>query len=156
MNTHPFETCCQLHAIVVDILQSEIKRKKIRRLIRKLCALKHRHLVPIRSMKIRWNTTYAEVLRALDLKPVFYQLSYNLSLTDVCGQALNQWIDSMDQSLSGKAKAATKRCQKKWRLSPDEWETLAKLCAVLKVCFTYRLVTFGANSCNIEIPRCNP
>ena len=71
-------------------------------------------------MKIHWNTTYAKVLCALDLKPVFYQLSYNLSPTDVCGQALNQWIDSMDQSLSGKAKAAAKRCQKKWRLSPDE------------------------------------
>ena len=39
----------------------------------------------------------------------------------------------MDQSLSGKPKAAAKRRQKKWRLSPDEWETLAKLCAVLKV-----------------------
>jgi hypothetical protein len=142
LNTHPFEPCRQLHAIVVDILRSEIKRKKIRRLIRKLCAPKHCHLVPIRSMKIRWNTTYAEVLRALDLKPVFYQLSYNLSPTDVCGQALNQWIDLIDQSLSGKAKAAAKCCQKKWRLSPDEWETLAKLCSILKVRFTYRFGHF--------------
>ena len=122
LNTHPFETCRQLHAIVVDILRSEIKCKKIRRLIHKLCAPKHRHLVPIHSMKICWNTTYAEVLRALDLKPVFYQLSYNLSPTDVCGQAINQRIDLMDQSLSGKAKAAAKHCQRKWRLSPDEWE----------------------------------
>jgi hypothetical protein len=43
---------------------------EVRRLIRKLCAPKNRHLVPIRSMKIRWNTTYAEVLRGIDLKPV--------------------------------------------------------------------------------------
>jgi hypothetical protein len=49
-------------------------------------------------------------------------------------QALNQWIDSMDQSLTGKKKAAAKRRQKKWRLSPDEWEMLGKLCAVLEVC----------------------
>ena len=91
---------------------------------------------------MRCNTTYAKVLRALDLKPVFYQLSYNLSPTDVCSQALNQWIDLMDRSLSGKAKAAAKRRQKKWRLSPDEWETLAKLCAVLKVHFMYRFGHF--------------
>ena len=39
----------------------------------------------------------------------------------------------MDQSLLGKPKAAVKCHQKKWRLSPDEWETLAKLCAILKV-----------------------
>jgi hypothetical protein len=40
----------------------------------------------------------------------------------------------MDQGVSGKARTAAKRHQKKWRLSPDEWETLAKLCAVLQVC----------------------
>jgi hypothetical protein len=40
----------------------------------------------------------------------------------------------MDQGVSGKAKTAAKRHQNKWRLSPDEWETLAKLCAVLQVC----------------------
>jgi hypothetical protein len=39
----------------------------------------------------------------------------------------------MDQSLSEKKKAAAKRRQKKWRLSPDEWEMLAKLCSVLEV-----------------------
>jgi hypothetical protein len=40
----------------------------------------------------------------------------------------------MDQILKGNAKAAAKCQQKKWRLSPNEWETLAKLCNVLKVC----------------------
>jgi hypothetical protein len=40
----------------------------------------------------------------------------------------------MDHLLSGKAKAAAKRRQKKWRLSPDEWDTLTKLCDILKVC----------------------
>jgi hypothetical protein len=144
LNTHPFETCHQLHANVMDILQSEIKHKKIQCLICKLCAPKHHHLVPICSMKICWNTTYAKVVCVLDLKPVFCQLSFNLSPTDVCGQALNQWIHSMDQSLSGKAKAATKHLQKKWRLSPDKWETLAKLCTILKVCFMHHLVTFGS------------
>jgi hypothetical protein len=64
------KTRTQLHAVIVDILRSEVKRKKFRRLTRKLCAPKNRHLVPIRSMKIRWNTTFAEVLRGLELKPV--------------------------------------------------------------------------------------
>ena len=40
----------------------------------------------------------------------------------------------MDQLLKGNVKAAVKHRQKKWRLSPNEWETLAKLCDVLKVC----------------------
>jgi hypothetical protein len=43
----------------------------------------------------------------------------------------------MDQSLSGKARAAAKRRQKKWRLSPDDWDTLAKLCAVLQVSLSH-------------------
>jgi len=50
---------------------------------------------------------------------------------------LIRWI-----SLSRKAKAAAKRRQKKWRLSPNEWETLAKLCAILKVRFMYRFGHF--------------
>jgi len=60
----------QLHAIVVDILWSEVKRKKIQRLIHKHCAPKHQHLVPICSMKIRWNMMHAKVLWGLDLKLV--------------------------------------------------------------------------------------
>ena len=67
----------QLHAIVVDILRSEVKRKKIHHFIRKLCLPKHRHLVPIRGMKIRWNTTLAEISRGIELKPVCL-LSYTL------------------------------------------------------------------------------
>jgi len=79
-----------------------------------LCAPKYCHLVPICSMKIRWNTTYAEVLHALDLKLGVVNMLDSFSPADVCCQALNQWIDSMDQSLLGKAKAAVKCCQKKW------------------------------------------
>lgn len=39
----------------------------------------------------------------------------------------------MDQSLTGKMRAVARHHHQKWRLTPDEWETLAKLCAVLKV-----------------------
>ena len=39
----------------------------------------------------------------------------------------------MDAGVTGKIKAAARRRQKKWRLSPDDWEALVKLCAVLEV-----------------------
>jgi hypothetical protein len=83
-------------------------------------------------MKIRWNTTHAEILRGIALKPVCF-IVLCLTVAHIL-QAINQWIDSMDQLVTGKAKAAAKRRQKKSRLSPDEWDTLAKLCDVLKVC----------------------
>ncbi|GBE89869.1 hypothetical protein SCP_1701950 [Sparassis crispa] len=38
----------QLHAVVVDILHSEVYRKRMQRLIRQLCNPKNKHLVPIR------------------------------------------------------------------------------------------------------------
>jgi len=60
----------QLHAIIVDVLQSEVKCKKIHHLIQKFCASKHHHLIPVHSMKILWNMTYAEILCGIDLKPV--------------------------------------------------------------------------------------
>src|SRR6202040_1386258 len=41
----------------------------------------------------------------------------------------------MDQSLTGKKKAAEKHRQKKWRLNPDKWDMLEKLCSVLEVIF---------------------
>ena len=55
----------------------------------------------------------------------------------------------MDQGVSGKAKTATKRRQKKCRLSPDEWETLAKLCVVLQVRCTsdHYLICSRVNAC---------
>jgi len=40
----------------------------------------------------------------------------------------------MDQLITGKKRVAARHQQKKWRLTPNEWETLAKLCAVLQVC----------------------
>ena len=76
-------------------------------------------------------------------------------LTESYFKAINQWIDSMDETLSGKARVAARRRQKKWRLSPDEWELLAKLCAVLKVrnVFLFSLA-FCLYMCQ-EIPRCD-
>ncbi|KIM83720.1 hypothetical protein PILCRDRAFT_7118 [Piloderma croceum F 1598] len=66
-------------------------------------------------MKIHWNTTLAEISRGIELKP-----------------ALNQWVDTMEQHLTGKAKATARHCQKKWDLSREEWEMLEKLCTVLE------------------------
>ena len=55
---------------MVDILQSEIKCKKIWYLIQKHCHPEHHHLVAICGMKIHWNTMYAKVLHSIDLKLV--------------------------------------------------------------------------------------
>jgi hypothetical protein len=97
------QTFPQLHAIVVDILRSEIKRKKIRCLIRKLCATKNRHPVPIRSMKIRWNTTHAEIVRGLDLKPVCCILvaanSELICLSRLSISGLTRWIKAFQERL---------------------------------------------------------
>jgi len=80
----------------------------------------------------------------------------SFSPADVCCQALNQWIDSMDQSLLGKAKAAVKCCQKKWRLSPDDGN-IGKVVRHLKVVAQSLNLFLELKACsNIEIPRHNP
>ncbi|KIJ09642.1 hypothetical protein PAXINDRAFT_157843 [Paxillus involutus ATCC 200175] len=107
---------CQLHAIVVDVLRSDIRRKKMRKLIRQLCSEAYKHLVLVRGMEIRWNTTYAEMDRGIKLKP-----------------AVNYWVDQLDSGLRGKKKAAATRKKKLWHISHSEWELLERLCIVLKV-----------------------
>jgi len=57
----------------------------MRRLIRKLCERKYKHLVPIRSMVIRWNTCYFEMIRGIELKPV----SHFLRLESFKAQLIN-------------------------------------------------------------------
>ena len=54
-------TSYQLHSVVIDILSSEVQRKRMHHLIQKYCDPENCHLVPIHSMRIRWNTTYAEI-----------------------------------------------------------------------------------------------
>jgi hypothetical protein len=67
----------QIHCVAVHILRSEIRRKTARRLIRRKVNKKYRHLVFIRSMKVRWNTTLAELERAQLLQPVRIFLSFS-------------------------------------------------------------------------------
>ncbi|KAJ7883890.1 hypothetical protein B0H14DRAFT_2564660 [Mycena olivaceomarginata] len=61
----------QVHAVAVHILRPEVRRKTARRLILRKANKKYRHLVFIRSMKVRWNTTLAELERAQLLQPAF-------------------------------------------------------------------------------------
>ncbi|KAF8579803.1 hypothetical protein K439DRAFT_1308378, partial [Ramaria rubella] len=67
-------------------------------------------------MPIRWNTWYAEIDRAIKLKP-----------------AINHWIDQLNQWLKGKNQcdATHKKCE--WFLTPSDWDMLAKLCSILEV-----------------------
>ena len=55
---------------VKHIIKSDRRRAKMNRLIRTLCDEKYKHLVPILSMRIRWNTVLFEIDRGLKLKPV--------------------------------------------------------------------------------------
>ncbi|KIK74778.1 hypothetical protein PAXRUDRAFT_19545 [Paxillus rubicundulus Ve08.2h10] len=118
----------KLHTIIVDILASEVRRKCIRRMIHKLCTPANRHLVPIQSMPIRWNTTYAEIDRGIKLKP-----------------AINRWIDQLDQHLTGKKRKAAMLKKKKWHLSPGDWDFLEHFAAVL-VASAHTIMTHAGRS----------
>ncbi|KAL1942606.1 hypothetical protein VTO73DRAFT_4846 [Trametes versicolor] len=112
----------KLHAIVVDILRSEVRPTRMRRLSRQLCQPAYKGLVLIRGVPTRWNTTLAEIERALQLRP-----------------ALKQWIEQLDSGLTGKKKTAALKKKKEWFLSPEDWELLETLVGVLKVtCFHHR------------------
>ncbi|KAK6992323.1 hypothetical protein R3P38DRAFT_2417271, partial [Favolaschia claudopus] len=82
----------QVHAVAVHILRSEIRRKKARALICRKVKRQYRHLVFIRSMKVRWNTMHAELERAKLLQPAF-----------------NAFVTEMPDSLRGKARTTAKR-----------------------------------------------
>lgn len=60
----------QLHDTVVFVLRSEVRRARMRRLIRQVCDKQYKHLSLIKSMPICWNTTFAEITRAVLLRPV--------------------------------------------------------------------------------------
>ncbi len=54
------------------IIKSDRRREKMNRLVRTLCVDEYKHLVPILSMRIRWNTVLFEIDRGLKLKPVCF------------------------------------------------------------------------------------
>jgi len=66
--------------------------------------------------------------------------SQTVGTTDRSMQAITQWVESMNHALGGKAKAAATRKMKKWALSPQDWDILAKLCNVLEVSSQFFLV----------------
>ncbi|CAK5282937.1 unnamed protein product [Mycena citricolor] len=88
-----------IHSAAVYILCSEIRRKKDRRFIRRKVQRKYRHLVFVRSMRVRWNTRLAELRRAYLLRAVF-----------------DYFVERMGDGFTGKALAAAQRKIKKWRM----------------------------------------
>jgi hypothetical protein len=48
-------------------------------------------------------------------------------------QAVNQWIDQLDQRLKGKKKRVAARKKKNCFLTPADWDMLERLCGVLEV-----------------------
>jgi hypothetical protein len=92
----------QVHAVAVHILRPEVRRKTARRLILRKANKKYRHLVFIRSMKVRWNTTLAELARAQLLQPVrgsLFVIIYTHS-----SQAFDAFVSKLPNGLNGKPK----------------------------------------------------
>ncbi|KAJ6528845.1 hypothetical protein B0H19DRAFT_885820, partial [Mycena capillaripes] len=67
-------------------------------------------------MRIRWNTTHAEIERGTLLEP-----------------ALTRWNSELPRNLTGKKKAAAARKAKRQHLSPDNFEDLRRIAGVMKV-----------------------
>ncbi|KAJ7869546.1 hypothetical protein B0H14DRAFT_3440541 [Mycena olivaceomarginata] len=111
----------QVHAVAVHILRPEVRRKTARRLILRKANKKYRHLVFIRSMKVRWNTTLAELERAQLLQPAF-----------------DAFVSKLPNGLNGKPKQVAQARKKKWEMSSGDWEFVDKLVKALEV---LRLVT---------------
>ncbi|KAF8591394.1 hypothetical protein K439DRAFT_892490 [Ramaria rubella] len=88
----------------------------MRRLIRQVCEDKYKHLVLVRGMPVCWNTWYAEIDRAIKLKP-----------------AINQWIDQLDQRVTGRKKKEAACKKNDWFLTPGDWDMLDGLCGILKI-----------------------
>ncbi|KIK77790.1 hypothetical protein PAXRUDRAFT_165743, partial [Paxillus rubicundulus Ve08.2h10] len=114
--THKSFIATKLHAVIADILASEVRHKHICCIIRELCEPGDRHLVLIQIMPIRWNTTYAEIAGGIELKP-----------------AINCWIDQLDQQLTSKRKQAVSCKKKKWHLSLADLDFLEYFTAIIVV-----------------------
>ncbi|KAJ7839377.1 hypothetical protein B0H14DRAFT_2158485, partial [Mycena olivaceomarginata] len=67
-------------------------------------------------MRIRWNTTHAEIERGTLLEP-----------------ALTRWNSELSRNLTGKKKATATRKAKRQHLSPDDFEDLRRIAGVMKV-----------------------
>ncbi|KAL4262261.1 Zinc finger BED domain-containing [Pleurotus pulmonarius] len=104
----------KLHDIVIFILRSEVRRSRMRRLICQLCDDDCKHLTLIKSMPIRWNTSYAEMKRGLLLRP-----------------AINHFVDQLDRNLTGKKKQTATKMKQSFYLSPSDWDMLQQTANIL-------------------------
>ncbi|KAF7346736.1 Reverse transcriptase-RNase H-integrase [Mycena sanguinolenta] len=106
----------KVHSVAVHILRSEIRQKAARWLIRRKVEKTSRHLVFVRSMKVRWNTILAELERAKLLQPAF-----------------DAFVNEMPNGLTGKVKRVAQARKKKWEMSSADWEFIEKLIKALEV-----------------------
>ncbi|KAJ7910361.1 hypothetical protein B0H13DRAFT_2272566 [Mycena leptocephala] len=105
----------KVHKVAVYALRSPIRRKKLRKFIRRKAEKQFRHLVLIRSMKIHWNTTFAELERARMLSPAF-----------------DAFVSGMTEGLFGQARKLAEKRRKKWDMTSTDWEFVDKLLVALK------------------------
>jgi hypothetical protein len=84
-------------------------------------------------MKIRWNTTNAEIERGVCLEPVFIQTPCtSFHLPFYFPQALTRWSSELPRGLTGK-KAAAEWKAKCHHLSPRDFKDLKKITKVMDV-----------------------
>ncbi|KAF8583621.1 hypothetical protein K439DRAFT_1617328 [Ramaria rubella] len=105
----------KLHAVIIDIVQSEVQCKHMCWLICQVCEEEYKHLILIWGMPIFWNTLYAEIECAIKLKPVVF----------FCPSSLD------DLLTHGQKKHAASHKKKNWFLTPEYWDMLSKLCYIL-------------------------
>ncbi|KAL4256202.1 Ribonuclease H-like superfamily protein [Pleurotus pulmonarius] len=86
----------------------------MRHLVRQLCDKEYQHLTLIKSMPIRWNTTFAEISRGILLRP-----------------AVNQLIEQLTCNVTGKQKDAASKLKRECHLSPTDWDSLSHIATIL-------------------------
>ncbi|KAJ7937766.1 hypothetical protein B0H13DRAFT_2302236 [Mycena leptocephala] len=96
--------------------RSEIRRKRFRLITRESCGPKDQRLVLVRGMKIRWNTTNAEIERGTRLEP-----------------ALTRWNLELPRGLTGKKKATTERKAARQYLLSRDFKDLRRITNVMEV-----------------------
>jgi hypothetical protein len=82
-------------------------------------------------MKVRWNTTLAELARAQLLQPVrgsLFVIIYTHS-----SQAFDAFVSKLPNGLNGKPKQVAQARRKKWEMSSGDWEFVDKLVKALEV-----------------------
>lgn len=127
-----------MHDAVVFVKRSEVRQRRFRIIVKKECPKEVQHLRLVKGIKIRWNSQLGESKRASLLRSVCsFVDSVNILLMIHNVQGLDSFIKNLPDGLSGKARAAAKRKQKKLQMWDDDWEYIDALNLGLEVMISH-------------------